>query len=141
TPPPPPPPKRPAEVRPASPPMNPEPPAVEKALAQAGQAERRGNLLEAMQAVQRGQRSQPSARQQTALQAIFERLRRDLSSYRIQSLRAGACVAGERVWHKPGKHIVSNADGKEINTYLSAGKEYVCDFCSPTGIFSCKENH
>lgn len=123
----------------AKPAASAESPVVEQALQQAGRAERSGNLIEAMHALQRAQRAQPSPRQRAELQAVYARLRRDLAAYRIQSPRGGTCAKDELVWHKPGKHIISNADGKEINTMLLSGKEYICDFCSPSGSYSCKE--
>lgn len=143
-----PPPERPAQARVEARPPAPaklvnssESPVVEQALKQAQRAESSGNLIEAMHALERAQRAQPSPRQRAELQAGYARLRRDLAAYRIQSPRGGACVKNELVWHKPGKHLVSNADGKEFITTLSAGKEYICDFCAASGGYSCKEIH
>lgn len=132
------------EVRPLAPAkvaVSAESPVVDQALQQAQRAERSGNLIEAMHALERAQRALPGPRQRAELQSIYARLRRDLAAYRIQSPRGDACVKNELVWHKPGKHLVSNADGKEFITTLSAGKEYLCDFCAPAGGYSCKETH
>jgi len=88
--------------------------------------------------LQRVQSRQQSPQQREELQQFYDRLRKELAAYRIQTRKSGACVLRERVWQKPGRHMISDHDGQEIDKVLEAGKEYICDFCATVGSRSCK---